>query len=80
MLDKIIDHRYHVEAILGRGGMGSVYQATDLVEGRSVALKLLHHYFDMEADIALSRFHREFRVLARLDHPHIVRAYAHGSH
>ncbi len=80
MIDQTIDNRYHIETPIGRGGMGVVYRATDLVEKRTVALKVLHFYLDTETEVALTRFHREFRVLARLDHPHIVRAYDYGAH
>ncbi len=69
MIGEIVDNRYQVEALVGRGGMGTVYHATDLVENRSVALKTLHFFLDAEAQTAQTRFHREFRVLARLDHP-----------
>ena len=80
MIGQTIDNRYQIETLLGKGGMGSVYRATDLTEQRSVALKLLHYYIDSETDMALTRFHREFRVLARLDHPNIVQAYSYGYH
>ena len=80
MIGQTIDGRYKVEALLGRGGMGAVYRATDLVENRLVALKVLHFFLDVETELTQTRFHREFRVLARLDHPHIRRAYRYGSH
>jgi predicted ATPase len=80
MLDQTISGRYHIETLLGRGGMGAVYQATDSRTNQRVALKVLHFLLDSEAKAALTRFHREFRVLTRLDHPHIVRALAYGTH
>ena len=61
--------RYAVHELLGRGGMGAVYRATDQLLQRDVALKVLppeHH-----EDIA-SRLEREARVLAALEHPGIV--------
>ena len=48
MIDQTINNRYHIEALIGRGGMGAVYRATDLVEKRPVALKVLHFYLDTE--------------------------------
>ena len=78
MIGQIIDSRYQVESTSGRGGMGTVYRAMDQVENRPVAIKILHAYLDMPGDTALKRFQREFRVLAQLDHPRIVRAYDHG--
>ena len=47
---------------------------------RWVALKFLHFYLDAEAETAHSRFYREFRVLARLDHAGIMRAYGDGTY
>ncbi|MCP4369490.1 MAG: serine/threonine protein kinase, partial [Deltaproteobacteria bacterium] len=80
MIGQTIDNRYHIESLIGRGGMGAVYQATDLTEDRPVALKVLHFFLDSRTEAALTRFHREFRVLARLDHPNIMQAYAYGNH
>ena len=80
MIGLTIDDRYQVEALLGRGGMGAVYRATDLIENRPIALKVVHFFLNTETETTLSRFHREFRVLARLDHPYIMRAYQYGSY
>jgi len=80
MIGQTVNNRYRVETLLGRGGMGAVYRATDTVENQVVALKVLHFYLDSANDSALTRFHREFRVLARLNHTHIVRAYDYGTH
>src|SRR5262245_42807343 len=62
---------YEVTSHLGSGGMGDVYQATDLKLGRSVALKLLPEAFLRDAE-RTARFEREARVLASLNHPHIA--------
>src|SRR5882724_9971315 len=59
-----------VEAI-GRGGMGEVYRARDSKLGREVALKVLPEAFAGDQD-RMARFHREARVLASLNHPHIA--------
>ena len=62
--------RYEILGPLGRGGMARVVRAKDLVLGREVALKLL----DGKATAALAtRFEREARAIARLDHPGCVR-------
>ncbi|MCB0170597.1 MAG: serine/threonine protein kinase, partial [Anaerolineae bacterium] len=79
MIGQTINNRYRIEASLGRGGMGTVYRASDLVESRAVALKVLHLFLDQEGEATLTRFHREFRVLARLDHPYIMQAYDYGT-
>jgi serine/threonine-protein kinase len=70
MINEMLGH-YHVVRKLGEGGMGVVYQATDSVLGRQVAIKLLHEPFLQDAD-RLARFEREARVLASLNHPGIA--------
>ena len=67
--------RFVIEAEAGRGGMGTVYRALDEVSGDIVALKLLRG----EDAVDVARFEREARVLARLEHPNVVRYLAHGS-
>jgi len=68
---------YRIEEVVGRGGMGTVYKATQLSLGRPVALKILSA--DLAADPQfLDRFHREADVLARLSHPNIVAVYDRG--
>lgn len=70
MLGQKLGH-YEVVSELGSGGMGVVYLARDLRLGREVALKLLRE--DLLADAEqLSRFRREARVLASLNHPNIA--------
>lgn len=70
---------YVLERELGRGGMGVVYLAWHLALGRSVAIKMMlaGAHTSMEA---LSRFHAEVQVVARLRHPHIVQIYDVGVH
>ena len=65
---------YSIKALLGRGGMGEVYQARDTRLGREVAIKVLPRAFTVNAD-RLARFEREARVLASLNHPHIGMLY-----
>ena len=65
---------YRIVGLIARGGMGDVYRATDVRLQRDVALKLMAH--TGEADTArVDRFVQEARVMASLDHPHIVRIY-----
>jgi TonB family protein len=73
--------RYHVEAVIGRGGMGAVYRATDQRLGRPVAVKVvIVHGGDAEARGRLrQRFHREAQAAARLRHPNVVAAYDFGT-
>jgi serine/threonine-protein kinase len=69
--------RYAVGPLLGQGGMGSVYQATDLLLEREVALKVIRPEF-ASGDGAL-RFRREAQILARLEHPGIVAVHDVGT-
>ncbi len=62
---------YDVTALIGEGGMGQVYQATDTKLKRQVALKILPEAFSADPD-RLSRFQREAEVLASLNHPNIA--------
>lgn len=61
---------YRVERLLGAGGMGAVYQATQLEDGREVALKVLAH--EVEGAAFQARFAREGRLAASLSHPNVV--------
>ena len=61
---------YRIVATLGRGGMGVVYEAEEIEDGRRVALKVLSP--ERRRDIDRERFHRESRLAASLDHPHCV--------
>ena len=62
---------YDVTALIGEGGMGQVWQATDTQLNRQVALKILSDAFADDPD-RLARFQREAQVLASLNHPNIA--------
>ena len=63
---------YHIVRLLGRGGMGEVYEAEHTVLRRRYALKVLPGHFASNPG-ALERFQREAEVMANLEHPHILR-------
>src|SRR5512136_1724874 len=65
---------YEINAPLGRGGMGEVYQAKDRKLGRDVAIKVLPEEFAKDTD-RVARFQREAKVLASLNHPNIAAIY-----
>jgi serine/threonine protein kinase len=66
--------RYRVEKVLGEGGFGRVYKAQDTELQRWVAVKVPHPHRLAQAD-DVADYLTEARVLARLDHPHIVPVY-----
>jgi len=68
---------YRIEAVVGRGGMGVVYRATDLSLSRPVALKLIAPEFAQDPAFR-ERFLREPRLAASLDHPGVVPIYEAG--
>jgi ABC-type transport system substrate-binding protein len=68
---------YRIEALLGRGGMGVVYRATDLRLGRQVALKLLAPHVTQDQRFR-ARFLAESRLAASIDHAGIVPIYEAG--
>ena len=65
---------YHLQALLGAGGMGEVYRSRDAKLGRDVAIKILPRAFTSDPD-RLARFEREARMLAALNHPGICAIY-----
>jgi serine/threonine-protein kinase len=70
--------RYRVRALLGSGGMGHVYRAEHLGLCKDVALKVLSPSIEPGWGDLETRFEREARALARLDHPGCVRVYDYG--
>jgi len=68
---------YRIEAYIDRGGMASVYEATDLRLNRNVALKILSQELTQGTDFR-ERFMRESRFAAAIDHPNIVPIYDAG--
>jgi len=79
LLGTLVDGRYRVRARVARGGMATVYTATDERLERTVALKIIHpsqasdpHFVD--------RFTDEAKTIARLTHPNVVAVYDQGTH
>jgi tetratricopeptide (TPR) repeat protein len=71
---RTIADRFVLERLVGSGGMGEVFSATDRLSGGRVAVKVLHGSLGRETE----RFEREARLLAEIIHPRIVRYVAHG--
>ncbi|HLJ48725.1 MAG TPA: serine/threonine-protein kinase [Bryobacteraceae bacterium] len=70
----LVGGRYRVIALLGRGGMGEVYRATDLTLGQSVALKFLPEEAAGNERL-LERFHNEVRTARQVSHSNVCRVY-----
>ncbi len=71
--------QYQVTAQIGKGGMSTVYQATQTSMKRSVAIKVLPRTLTHE-DKFLERFYREVEIVASLQHPHILPVYDFGEY
>jgi eukaryotic-like serine/threonine-protein kinase len=69
--------KYHLDRLLGKGGMGAVYQATHTGIDRKFALKLMHERADQAPD-SEARFEREARAAGRIGHPNIVDVFDFG--
>lgn len=70
-LGEMLDQRYKIERIIGRGSMGTVYGAVQNKLERHVAIKMLNSRL-LNDDSIIKRFQREAVLLSRLNHPHIV--------
>ena len=70
----LLDGRYRIIGLLGRGGMGEVYRADDLRLGQPVALKLLPETL-RDDPLRLGQFHNEVRTARQVSHPNVCRVY-----
>jgi serine/threonine protein kinase len=71
--------RYKVRALLGAGGMGSVYLADDVELGERVAVKLLRPEYSLDAEF-IDRLRSEVRLARRVTHKDVARTYDIGEH
>ncbi len=76
-VERTVDDRYRLERLLGMGGMGAVYEASDLRLNRTVAVKVMIGALFGDTS-AKRRFAREAKVSAQLIDPHIIRVYDFG--
>jgi len=74
----VIDGKYRIDSLIGRGGMGAVYRARDLRLDRDVAVKLVRGELVSSPD-AHERFKREAQLAARLHHPSVVTVFDYGT-
>lgn len=74
----VIDGRYRVQKVIGRGGMSCIVRAQQLTLQRDVAIKLLHAHVAEDA-ATLTRFEREVHLAKSLVHPNIIQYYDYGT-
>ena len=77
-IGSLVDGRYRIEARIGHGGMAEVYEATDVISKRKVAIKMIREDV-MKNPINLRRFQNEATIASSLNHPNIVKVYNHGT-
>ncbi|MFW5789643.1 MAG: Stk1 family PASTA domain-containing Ser/Thr kinase [Bacillota bacterium] len=73
-MDKVIKNRYEINKELGRGGMAVVYEATDIMLDRQVALKMLRPEYASDEEF-IKKIRYEARAVARISHPNVVNIY-----
>ncbi len=78
MTGRLLEGRYLMGSRIARGGMASVYEATDTRLQRTVAVKIMHPGMGDDEEFA-ARFVREARAAARLSHPNVVAVYDQGN-
>jgi len=77
MIGRVLDGRFRIVRPIGRGGMGTVYEALQLPLDRPVAIKVIHEELGGEVETG-QRFMREARTLVKLAHPSIVEVFDYG--
>ncbi|MFC7406085.1 Stk1 family PASTA domain-containing Ser/Thr kinase [Georgenia alba] len=78
LIGRLVDERYEVTSRIARGGMATVYRATDRRLERTVAVKVMHPHLAESPDF-VARFRREARAAARLAHPGVVAVHDQGT-
>src|SRR5213593_2140531 len=76
-IGKVIEDKYRIDSKIGVGGMATVYRATRLLIGDTVAIKILHAD-QLRDSQGVERFRREAQAAARLKHPNAVTIYDFG--
>ncbi|QGN47665.1 Stk1 family PASTA domain-containing Ser/Thr kinase [Micromonospora sp. WMMD558] len=80
LLGSLVDGRYRIRGRVARGGMATVYTATDERLERTVAVKIIHSAQGPEGRGFVERFTDEAKTIARLTHPNVVAVYDQGTH
>ncbi len=77
LLGRLLDERYRIQSLLGRGGMGAVYRALHVSMNKVIAVKVVRPELCDTLEAA-KRFHREARAASMLSHPHTIRVFDFG--
>src|SRR5512138_1823705 len=72
-LGSVLADRYHIQALIGEGGMGRVYAGEHVLMHKRVAIKVLHRELTTLRDV-VQRFEREAMAAANIDHPNVATA------
>ncbi len=78
LVDQVLDGNYRITRFVGRGAMGTIYEAIQLRLNKRVAIKMISRDL-AENPLALARFRREAEVTSQLGHPHIVNVFDFGT-
>jgi eukaryotic-like serine/threonine-protein kinase len=78
-IGQLLDGKYRVRRVLGRGSMGIVYLGTDIALERDIAIKVLAPHYAADEKIA-SRFRREAVAMASVRNEHVVQIFSYGDH
>ncbi len=79
LVGMVIDGRYRIVNLIGRGGMGAVYQVEHVKMGKVMAMKILHGELSADANL-IRRFRREAETVSKLNHINTVSVFDFGSH
>jgi tRNA A-37 threonylcarbamoyl transferase component Bud32 len=77
LVGTMLDERYLIEGVIGRGGMGVVYRARQQNMDKDMAIKMLYSHKVSEPE-AIKRFHREAKTVTAVRHHHIINLYDFG--
>ena len=77
LIGRVLDNRYQIVELIGRGGMSAVYRATQLSMGKTVAVKVMARSLS-EDDKLLQRFNQEALASSRLRHPNTIKVFDYG--
>ena len=73
----VLNNTYQIQEVVGRGGMGVVYKARDILMERTVAIKMLHAHL-VQDQASIQRFQQEARAASAINHPNVITAYDFG--